>query len=152
MKNSTVRFVLALLTLVIGGAAEDMLPKALGVGFPFLLMAVTVVATRTPVALPVLFALAAGAMEDGLSSLPFMTSMSFFLFVAAFVRWTHLSLVAATFVYPVYQVWLSVWTAGMQGAVFSRVLVSIPFGLVTYGVSVAVLLWLEERAGANEEG
>ena len=78
MGNSLLQFVFALGVLCLGGAAEDMLPKVAGVGFPVLLSAVLVMATRRPIVPAVLFAVAAGACEDALSSLPLMTSPSTF--------------------------------------------------------------------------
>lgn len=152
MNNSTVRFVLALVALVIGAAAEELLPKALGVGFPALLAMVPVVAMRPPAALPVLFALSAGAVEDSLSGLPFMTSASYFLLVVVLVRWSRLPSVVAAVSFPVYQGWLCLWATGLQGSVFGRTLVAIPFGLLAYGVVAPLLRVVERKAAADEEG
>lgn len=152
MKNSSIRFVLALLTLVIGAAAEELLPKFLGVGFPVLLSAIPVVALQRPIALPVLYALAAGGMEDAISGLPLLTSASFFLVVTALSRWTHLPYPLALLAYPVYQVWLRLWCSDLQGSVFGRCLLALPVGAVTFAVVVAVLRTVERKAGADEAG
>lgn len=140
------------MTLVFGAAAEELLPKALGVGFPVLLAALPVMATRPPAALPVLFALAAGAMEDSISSLPFMTSSSFFLLAVVLARWTHLPAVVAAVAFPAYQVWLCIWVAGLQGGVPGRLLFSVPLGIIAYGVVSTVLAVAERKAAVDEEG
>ena len=64
MISDVVQFVVFLLVLVPGVAAEEMLPKVLGVGFPVLLMSVQFVSLRLPLPPSVLFAVAAGAAED----------------------------------------------------------------------------------------
>ena len=46
MKSDIVQIVLALLVLVIGGSAEDILPKIAGVGFPVLMSATVFIASR----------------------------------------------------------------------------------------------------------
>ena len=140
------------MALVFGAAAEELLPKALGVGFPVLLATLPVVATRPPFALSVLYALAAGAVEDSISGLPFMTSASCFLLVVALVRWSRLPSVVAAVVFPAYQIWLCLWVTGLQGSVFGRVLVAIPFGILAYGVVGPLLAAVERRAAVDEEG
>lgn len=152
MKNNSIRFVLALLTLVIGASAEELLPKFLGVGFPVLLAAVPFFSLKRPAMLPVLYALAAGATEDALSGLPLLTSASLFLVLTALSRWTHLPSLVAVFSYPVYQVWLCLWCSDLQGSIFTRCLLAIPVGAFAFAVVTAILLTVERRAGADEAG
>ncbi len=152
MKNTSIRFVLALLTLVVGASAEELLPKVLGVGVPVLLSAVPVISLRRPVALPVLYALSAGGMEDALSGLPYLTSASFFLLMAALSRWTRLPYPIAVLGYPAYQAWLCLWRSDLQGSVFVRFLLAIPVGALTSAAVTFVLLALERKAGADEAG
>lgn len=150
MKNSLVHFILGLLVVTVLGAAEELAPKVLGVGFPFLLAAVQHAATRRPVPAFVVFALAAGAFEDALSDLPPMTSVSFFLVTAALVRWSNLPRSAILLTFPVYQLWLALWIPALGGSVFSRILLSIPFGLVT-ALATTLILTLAERKAALDE-
>ena len=152
MANSVIVLVLAVLLLVLGAGAETLLPKFLGVGLPVLLASVQFVAMRRPAATVVLFALAAGAMEDSLSSLPAATSASYFLALAALVRWSGMPHAAALFAYPVYQIWLFVWTGRPGGGVFGHILLALPAGMVAT-VAVEVLLgWVERKAAVDEEG
>ena len=86
MRTEAVQFVFALLALAFGSAAECLLPKALGVGFPALLAATAFFAPRRGVLPAVCFALVAGAAEDALSGLPFTVSAAFFTMTAAAAR------------------------------------------------------------------
>lgn len=151
VRNKRVQFLLALLTLVLGGAAEEMLPKFIGVGFPVLLAATQSFAVRRSLFFAVVFAIAAGAFEDGLASLPVMTSSSFFLALALITRRTDLPLAAVTLAYPFYHVWLFVWSAS-GGDVFSRILVSLPLGFVTAFVTGGLLVYLERKVAIDEAG
>ena len=152
MANSVIVLVLSVLSLVLGAGAETLLPKVLGVGFPVLLASVQFVAMRRPAATAVLFALAAGAMEDSLSSLPALTSASYFLALAVLVRWSKMPYAAALFAYPVYQMWLFVWTGRSGGGVFGHILLALPLGVVTTLAAEMVLGWAERRAAVDEEG
>lgn len=152
VKNDSLRFVLALLTLVVGAAAEELLPKFLGLGFPVLLSAVPVLASRRPLALSVIYALAAGGVEDSLSALPFLTSASVFLVLSALARWTRLPHLVAVFAYPAYQVWLCLWCSGLQGGFFGRFLLAFPLGALTSVAVTAALLWCERKAAVDEAG
>ena len=142
----------SLLVLVFGAGAETLLPKLLGVGFPVLMTAVQFTAARRPAVAAALFAVAAGAMEDALSTLPPATSVSYFLALASLVRWSGMPRAATLFTYPVYQVWVSVWTSGFGGGVFGRVLAAIPVGLATALVVGAVLGLMERKAAIDEQG
>lgn len=150
MKNNAVRLVLAVVALVLGAAGEELLPKALGVGFPVLLGAVVYFAVRFPVSTAVLVALGAGAAEDSISGLPFFTSVSFFLLVGAATRLSQLPYLVAPFAFPLYQVWLCLWTLDLGGSVFTRILVSFPVGVVTVAIVAAILNHVERKAAVNE--
>ena len=152
VKNSSLRYVLALLTLVIAASADELLPKVLGVGFPVLLMAVLVFAGRRPRALPIFFALAAGGAEDALSGLPFMTSASFFLVLAALVMWMRLPHVVALFAYPIYQAWLGLWAGGLKEGICFRALLAIPVGILVYFLVLLAVSVVERKAGVDEAG
>lgn len=152
VKNNNVRYVLALVTLVLGAAGEELMPKILCVGFPFLIGATVFFASRASRTLFVLFALAAGAAEDSLSGLPFLTSASFFLFVAALIRLTQLPYLVAGLAFPVYQLWLCIWSPELIGSVFARVLMSIPIGAVTSVGMMWLLASIERREAVDEEG
>ena len=149
MKSDFVQLVFALLVLVLGGVVEEMFPKILGVGCPVLLMATAFLAARRSRMAAVLFALAAGGVEDALSLLPVATSVSFFTVVALVSRTARLSWLTMSVAYPVYQFWLWLWHAGSHGF-FGRLLVSVPMGLATAGAVALVLLWLEGRCAIDE--
>lgn len=141
------------IVLVVGGAAEELLPQFLGVGFPILLAAAQGIAVRRIGSLQaMLFAIAAGAMEDALSSLPAMTGIGFFLLWAVVTRWARLPRGAMLLAYPIFQVWLYLWVAGLQGGIFNRLLLALPIGLATeFGVGVA-LDWVARKAAIDEQG
>ena len=142
----------SLVVLCLGGGAEELLPKMLGVGFPVLLVSVQVMAVRGPLVAAMLFAVCAGGLEDALSSLPPMTSVSFFLLAMAFVRRVDMPCAASLLTYPAYQVWLFAWTGGLGGGVFGRILVSVPVGAATaFAVGWAICL-VERRAAIDEQG
>ena len=148
MRNSLLVLAFSLVVLCLGAGAEELLPKLLGVGFPVLLASVQVVAVRGPLAAVMIFAVAAGGMEDALSSLPPMTSVSFFLLAMAFARRADLPRAASMLTYPAYQVWLSAWTGGLGGGVFGRILVS----LVTAFAVGWIIRMAERRAALGEQG
>lgn len=153
MKGSALAIALSFAVLVVGGGLEEVLPKVLGVGFPFLLVSVQFVAAQPgPAAAATVFAIAAGGIEDALSGLPPMTSASFFLAVAAFTRWSGLTRTAAALTYPAYQLWLAVWTSGLGGGVFARLLLSLPVGLATGFVVGAALAWAGGKGAIDERG
>jgi len=139
-----------LLLLVPGAAAEELLPKILGVGFPVLLASVQIVARRCLLADGVFFALAAGAVEDAICALPPMTSVSFFLVVALLSRWLQLPRAMIALVYPCYQVWLATWMPNLGGGVFVRILVAVPVGLFTTLMTSWVYLWLRRKAALDD--
>lgn len=143
---------LALLTLIIGAALEELLPKGLYVGYPVLLSASVYFATGGSVVQTVAFAFLAGAAEDSLSSLPFLTSASFFLLTATLVHVTETPLIIAPLVYPVYQIWLCMWVTDLSGSIFTRVLASVPIGLITMTAVSLALMYIERKAAVDEVG
>ena len=150
MIGRVVQFVLSVLALVTGAALEEMLPKVFGVGFPVLLMSALFFAVRRQDPSALAFAVVAGAVEDALSALPPMTSVSYFLGVALLARFLGRSGALMAVVYPLYQIWLAVWLPGIGGGVFARVLLSCPVGFATaYAVDWA-LTWFSRKAAADE--
>lgn len=152
MRNSFLALAFSLVVLCLGAGAEELLPKTFGVGFPVLLAAVQVKAVRGSLAVAMLFAIAAGGMEDALSSLPPMTSVSFFLLAMAFARRADLPQAASLLTYPSYQVWLSAWTGDLGGGVFGRILVSLPIGACTAFVVGWAIRMVERRSALGEQG
>lgn len=150
MANSWIELVLALAVLVFGGAAEELLPKVFGVGFPVLLSAVHIVAARRNAAAAFLFAVAAGATEDSLSSLPFLTSVSFCVLVVLLVRRLEIPRLTMALTYPIYHLWLAVWVEELQGSVFLRMALALPVGLATVFAVGALLGLAERKAGLDE--
>lgn len=150
VRNSTVRFVLALVLLVLGAASEEFLPKFLGVGVPILLSLVALLAVHEPIILPILFALSAGFMEDALSSVPLLASPSFFLLLVLSVRTIRLPLVTAGLAFPLYQVWICLWTIDHEGSIFTRLVLSIPIGFITMMILARVVESIERKVAADE--
>ena len=146
VRSSAIELVFAVLALVLGAGLEVSLPRFLGVGFPVLLAVAQFAATRRPAGAAVLCAIAAGAMEDALSGLPAMTSVSYFLLATALARWAGHPRGVTVLTYPGYQIWLSLWVTGLAGNVFTRILVSIPIGLATVSAAVALLAWGARKA------
>ncbi len=151
VKTDAVHLVFAILVLVFGGALEELLPKFLGVGFPILLMSVLFLSPRRTTLVAVLFAMAAGGVEDAISSLPLATSVSFFVVLAILIRSFHFSYAAMLVMHPVYQIWLWLWRPGSEGGIFGRFLVSLLTGPLTAVFVVLVLAWLERRAALDEK-
>ncbi len=146
MKNDLVQFAAFLLVLIVGAAAEDLLPHFLGVGFPLLLAALLVLAPRLKPMNLIAFAIAAGAMEDALAVLPPSTSISFFLAAAAVSRASLFPRATAVFAYGAYQFWMSVWVRSSEGSLALRMLLAVPIGILTLMVVEALLKALERRA------
>jgi len=144
------QFAFYLTALVLGGAVEELLPEAFGVGFPVLMALAVVAAVRRPAAVAVLFALAAGATEDALSSLPTMASPCFFLVVAVLVRRTGFWRIGLMVAYPVYQVWLKLVVACLPGSFGMRMAGALPVAAVTVLVVGHALAWVERKAAIHE--
>lgn len=150
MIGRVVQFVLCALVLVSGAALEEVLPRVFGVGVPVLLMSALFFSVRQPGPSMLAVAVVAGAVEDVLSSLPPMTSVSYFLAVALLLRRLGSAWFVPAAVYAGYQVWLSVWVISIGGDVFKRVLLACPVGLATAFAVEAVLAWLCRKAAADE--
>ena len=136
----------AALVLVFGGAAEELLPKVLGVGFPVLLAAALFLSARRSLPSALLFAVAAGALEDALCGLPAVTSIGFFTLAALACRLPWTSWTGAALAFPLYQAWLWLWLPALNGSIFNRLLLAFPFGAVTAVATGFVLVWLERKA------
>ena len=147
-----VQIALAALVLVLGAAAEELLPKFVGVGFPVLLAAVPFMSVRRGRPEALCFAAAAGAMEEAVSGLPPMAGVSFFLALAFISHGSALTWTLAALAFPVYQVWLSVWLVGIGGGVFGRVLLSFPIGFLTMLAVGAAVGALRRKAAVDEQG
>lgn len=127
------------MALVLGGALEEMLPRACGVGFPILLAIAETAAPRRSVFAAVSFAIAAGAFEDALSGLPALTSATYFVVAVLLVRWARYGCYMTAVTFPVCQMWTWLWVSSLGGSVFVRVLAAIPLGLVaSFAVDLAV--------------
>ena len=151
VRDSFVHLAFAVLALVICGAAEELLPKFYGVGFPLLLAASHLVAVRWRTAEAVLFALAAGALEDSVSTLPMMTSASFYLLVSLPVKWTGFPAVATILSYPVYHLWLAIWAPVPDGGTWRRALVAVPMACIAAYAASAVFAWAQRKAAVGEQ-
>ena len=150
MTGSLVQFVFAVLALVLGASLEELFPEVLGVGVPVLMAAAVFMALHRSEAQGLSFAVLAGAVEDTLSALPPMTSVSYFLVLALLLRRLGSAWFVPAAVYAGYQIWLSVWVIHIGGDVFKRVLLACPVGLVTaFAVGVA-LSWLCGKVAADE--
>lgn len=151
VKDNAAKFVLALLVLCLGAAAEEILPKFWNVGFPVLLSVLPVLAPRPPAILTILFSLMAGTIEDSLGSLPLLTSSSFFLLWVILIRRVRIPFLSVVFAFPLYQIWLCAWVSGLNGSVFSRLLVAFPLGALTMCGVDFLLQRVIGWAGADEE-
>ena len=150
MKSEFIKVLVGLIAIIVGGAAEEMLPKAADVGVPLLMASSVFMAMKLQVQATVMFAIAAGAVEDALSGLPPATSSSFFLAVAALARWSEFPRGALVLAYPLYQWWLWVWTGGAYGVLFNRLLIALPLGLVSAVIAWAIFAWVERGAAVDE--
>jgi hypothetical protein len=149
--NRRIEFVVALITIVAAAALEELFPPFLGVGFPFLMASVLVVSRRRRFVAAVFFAVAAGACEDAVSALPPFMSVGFFLAVSLIARNIPLPRGTVFIVYPLYQLYLAVWISDLNGGIFLRMLSAIPVGAAVIAVSYPVLLWLDGKAGVNDQ-
>lgn len=152
MKRNAVELAVALLALVAGGAAEEILPRAFFAGAPVLMSAAAYFASRRGPLPGILFAVAAGAFEDALGGLPWATSVSFFVALAALIKSFRLHVACAAPAYAAYQVWLWIWLgSSLAGNVFARALAALPVGAATLGATVLVLAWVDRKAAVGEK-
>lgn len=150
MKTNVIRLVFCLMALLLCAGVEELMPKVFGLGCPLLLTLVLVLSHRGTVLSSALLAIAAGVFEDALSSLPLMTSVSAFLVLASLLRWSGLPWAVAVLSYPFYQVWLALWTGGLGGGVFGRLLVALPIGVLTLALAGAVIERAVRKAAIDE--
>ena len=59
---------------------------------------------------------------------------------------------AAVFAYPCYELWLEVWTGGLGGGIFNRLLLALPIGFATSFAADAVIGWAGRKAAVDEHG
>lgn len=121
-------------------------------GFPILLCATAFFAARFPLPLAILFALSAGAVADALSSLPIMMTACFGVLMVLAVRFSRLPRVTVICAYPLYQLWLSIWTNAVGASVFTRLLGAVPLAAVTVWAVMGILGWCERKGALNEAG
>ncbi len=155
MKSDLVHLAFAFLVLVVGGALEELLPKVYGVGAPILMMATLFIASRRPLPVALLFAVAAGAMEDALTSrTPGLGGSLALFFVLAYAARTARTLPVwlALPLYPCCQLlfFADRFFDGRGGETCLRFLAAIPVGAATAAVTWAALLALERRAALDE--
>lgn len=148
MRNDALQLVLFVLVLVLGAGCEELLPRFWGVGFPVLLSAVAFFSVRGRLTAALLFAIAAGAVEDSISALPPMTSVTYFLLVAAVMRQSEILRPVGCLAWPGYQLWLAVWSGGLN--VYTRILVAIPIGLLTAFAVAGILSGTMRKAALDE--
>ena len=150
MKSECAYLMFAIVALVLCGAAEEMFPKPLGVGFPFLFCATVWFAVRAASTAAFVFALAAGTAEDALAGLPFVMSASYFVLAVFATRFFRLPGIFASFFYFGYQFWLWLWVPDLQGSLFMRGLLALPVGA---GVAFCLSVLLDAclRGGGLDE-
>ena len=149
MKNDLVRVVLAFAALFVGAALEDLLPVVAGVGVPVLLGVVIFAAMEWPTAVWIPVALAGGALEEALSGLPVGTGTAFFMALGTLVGWTRAPYACMLLAFPVYELWLGIWMADLNGSVFVRMLLAFPVGAATCLLAAATLSWMQRKAGVD---
>ena len=150
MKSDFSRILFAVFSIVLATAAEELLPKPFGVGFPVLLACALYFAMSRPVAPAVAYALAAGAAEDAISSLPFATGSGFFAIAALAVSLLRPAPVASfLLVPPMFQLWLWIWEPSIGSGVFSRVLASVPVGAIACAATCFLMRTMERGAALD---
>ena len=147
MKSNVVQFAFIVVALVLGGALEDMLPSIGSLGFPVLLSLAVFFAVETRMPIWIMAAVAAGAFEEAVCSLPPGSAMVFFAAIAVAIRFFREPAVWIAVAYPAYQVWLALVTEGAGAPV--RILLSVPVGAVFLLLAFVVLPRLWRKAGAD---
>jgi len=147
VKNNLVQFAFIVVAIVLGGALEDMLPSIGSLGLPILLSLAVFFAVETRTPIWIMAAVAAGAFEEAICSLPPGSAIVFFAAIAVAIRFFREPVVWIAVAYPSYQIWLAL-VAGGAGA-SGRILLSVPVGAAFLAVALAVLPWLWRKAGAD---
>ena len=147
MKGSVVQFAFIVLALAVGGALEDMLPSIGSLGLPILLSLAVFFAVETRTPIWIMAAVAAGAFEEAVCSLPPGSAMVFFAAIAVAIRFFREPVVWIAVAYPSYQVWLAL-VADVAGAP-GRILLSVPVGAIFLSLAFVVRPRLWRKAGAD---
>jgi len=143
--SGVLAFLFQVLVLVLGGAMEALLPKPLGVGVPILLGWTLCASVRRAAPVVVVLALAAGAFEDALASLPALTSAPFFVVVALVANRLHWAPLVLLVAYPLYEVWLWAVARVPASALGLACALAVPMALAAV-VFVAFFAWCERKA------
>lgn len=152
VSNKRIQLIIAIMTVVVATALEELVPPFFFVGMPFLLASVMIVAPKRSAIAVVFFAVAAGSCEDAVSSLPPLTSVGFFLAAAFAVRNVPTPKVLSYIAYPLYQLYLAVWIADLNGGVFVRTFSAFFAGALAVALTTPALSWLDRKAGVDEQG
>ena len=151
MKSDIVQLSVALMVLIAAAAAETLLPKFSGVGFPLLLAAATVFGGRWTFLRAELFGVAAGAFEDAICSLPMAMSAVYFFAAAAAMRKFSLSPWSIIPFYVVYQLWIIIWVPLSLGGFCNRLLLAVPTAAAAMLLTLPVLHYLSRKAALDED-
>ena len=147
MKGNLVQFAFIVVAIVLGGALEDMLPSIGSLGVPMLLALAVFFAVETRTPIWIMAAVAAGAFEEAICSLPPGSAIVFFAAIAVAIRFFREPVVWIAIAYPSYQVWLALVADGMGAP--GRILLSVPVGAAFLAVALVVLPWLWRKAGVD---
>lgn len=152
MKKDIVHLVYSLVVLVLACAVEELSCGMFGVGLPVLLSSALYCAINRKPVEGALFALAAGAAEDSLASLPLAASVSFFVIVSVLFRGFKISPLFAPAAYPAYQFWVWAWLgSAMQGNILLRMLAAFPAGAAVFALVWVFLRWFDGKAAVDEK-
>ena len=147
MKGNLVQFAFIVAAIVLGGALEDMLPSVGSLGLPMLLSLAVFFAFETRTPIWIMTAVAAGAFEEAVCSLPPGSAIVFFAAIAVAIRFLREPVVWIAVAYPSYQIWLALVADGMGAP--GRILLSVPVGAAFLVIALAVLPLLWRKAGAD---
>lgn len=151
MKSEVTKTVFAVLSMILGGALEELCPRIGEVGCPVLLAVTVFFARRESAPFGIAVALAAGAVEESLVGAAPATVIAFFVLAAVMVKELELSLAGTALVYPLYVGGTALMGLGLEGGVFGRMVVAIPMGLVTMAVIDLVMRIVRGKAGLHAD-
>lgn len=149
MIGELVMLLAGLMTLTVAAAAEELAPRFAAVGLPLLLAAAAVVARRRSVPVAIAFALAAGALEDSLSSLAPGCAAVYFMAAAALTSLEAVPTPVLWLLYPVFQIWLAVWMRVTIAELFVRMLVAVPLGAAAILLMTWFVRYLDRKAAID---
>ena len=141
-----------MLALIIGATFEELLPKPFNTGWPILLSIVQYTTCRRSIVFSLLFAISAGAFEDALGNMPFLTSIGYFALVVVVMKWVDMPRGLIVLTFPVYQLWLWLWLGERIANLPLRLWWSLPVGLITAVLVTLVLDIVNKKAAADEQG